>query len=146
MDFISSKIQHFKASLTCGVGASVAYGLIMYFGVLWDARGPGALFSNSCPHVSVFIISSFVCTLMCLMQVLWYIVSFEAYKTKKWIWIGIVAASHLVASYLSLINTASGNATCIASIGSIFFLLILVSAFTTFVVKRIDLLSEKISL
>merc|ERR1712232_275386 len=106
------------------MGAAIAYLLVMYVGVLWDSLGPGSLFSTSCPGVSIFIISSIMCICIVPLLILWYIIAFEAYRNKKWFWIGVVASLHLVTSYLTLINTASGSITCIAP--SILLLVLLV--------------------
>eukprot|EP01091_Cochliopodium_minus_P004328 TRINITY_DN14219_c0_g1_i1.p1 TRINITY_DN14219_c0_g1~~TRINITY_DN14219_c0_g1_i1.p1 ORF type:complete len:243 (-),score=34.80 TRINITY_DN14219_c0_g1_i1:15-743(-) len=142
LDFLDGKIQHFKASLCCGVGAAIGYASVMYLGVIWDSRGQGTLFSKSCSHISVFVISSFLSTAFVLLQICWYIISFQAYKTKNWLWVAIVAVSHLVASYLTMINLKDGSATCVASISSVFIILILVGVLAGFIIKKLDLSSK----
>ena len=61
--FQSKTIQLTKANefpnpllmgLAVGVGTGLAYVLVLIFPVLWPSKGPGAVFSQSCPSVSLF--------------------------------------------------------------------------------------------
>ena len=67
---------------------------------------------------------------------MWYVVSFEAYKSQKRLWIIVVAVGHLIASYLTLINTAQGTSTCAASTILLFGVLVAFAAIATTIVLR----------
>ena len=85
--------------LAVGVGTGLAYVLVLIFPVLWPSKGPGAVFSQSCPSVSLFTLVAVQGMLMSLLQVAWSVITFIGFETKKYAYVVATAASHVAASY-----------------------------------------------
>ena len=50
--------QDIFSSLSAGVGYALMHGLLIYGSVISYAGGPGTLFSDNCPDISSYIVSS----------------------------------------------------------------------------------------
>lgn len=85
--------------LSVGVGTGLAYILVLTFPVLWPSKGPGAVFSQSCPNVSLFTLIAVQGMLMSLLQVTWSLISFIGFETKKYVYVVATIVSHFAASY-----------------------------------------------
>ena len=104
-------------SLSIGLGSGTVYVLVTFVPILWESMGPGALFTDSCPRVSLFMISGTsqtnIFSLMMLaalalafllLHIILSVAAFEAYRLRKWhyaiaVWVVHYAASFLVGSF-----------------------------------------------
>ena len=53
----NKKMASFQDEIAIGVGTALAHGFIMYGSILWNASGPGSFYSESCPHIPIFLTS-----------------------------------------------------------------------------------------
>jgi len=132
--------DHFMAALAFGIGSGMTQSLIMYVSILWSGLGPGAYFTPACPSISVYLLGALVSLAFVILHVFWYVIGFDGFrelsnsKNKKWplIKIGIVVGSHLIASFLTLLNQSGGS--CVASLILLYFLLFIMAGITWLVI------------
>jgi len=122
---LTSHPDEMKASLALGLGIGITHCLITYVTVLWEASGPAAAFSPACPAVNLFLTSALISLCFVLLNVFWTIISFDGFRKKSWWKMGGVVVSHLVASFLTMLNLKGGS--CYTSIILLYVLLSLVS-------------------
>jgi len=126
--------DNFKAAIAFGVGSGVTHSLVSYVTILWEALGPGSIFSPSCPSISLFFISALFSFCFQMFHILWSIVSFDGYRERNYIKMGSVLICHIVVSYLTLLNQSGGS--CVAAIVLVFLLLGGYTAYTFFILTR----------
>jgi len=127
---LSAKPDNIAASVAVGVGSGVTYALVMYTSVLWEAMGPGSLFSPACPGTSLFIISAIIALGFVLLHIFQSIIAFEAFRLKSKPRMAVVWSSHLAASLLSLANLPGGS--CAGSIVPIYLIVAAVGGFAIY--------------
>jgi len=123
-----------KASLALGLGIGVTHSLITYVTVLWEASGPAAAFSPACPSVNLFLTSALLSLCFILLNTFWTIISFDGFRRRSWWKMGSVVLSHLIASFLSMLNLKGGS--CYTSIILLYVLLGAVSVVCWIVVGK----------
>ncbi|EFA85695.1 gamma-secretase subunit Aph-1 [Heterostelium album PN500] len=96
---ISRNSQLVIMAIAIGTGSGITYGFVMYGTILWEAQGPGNLFSPACPTVSLFILSAIYALCFSLLHIAWNITAFQGYRTKNYFNVGVVLLSHFAASY-----------------------------------------------
>lgn len=82
-----------------GVGTGLAYVLVLTFPVLWPSKGPGAVFSQSCPSISLFTLTAVQGMLMSLLNVAWSTTTFIGFEVKNYFFVVATVVSHFAASY-----------------------------------------------
>jgi len=122
------------ASLALGLGIGITHSMISYITVMWESSGPAAAFSPACPSVNLFLTSALLSLCFILMNVFWTIISFDGFRRRSWMKMGGVVLSHLVASFLSLLNLQGGS--CYASIILEYGLLAILGIVTWIIVVR----------
>jgi anterior pharynx defective protein 1 len=122
-----------------GLGFGLAYGLITYVTLLVHSAGPGTLFSQSCPGMSLPFISALSTCLTSLLHVSWMMIAFEGYWSRSVVGrygrIAWVVLSHYGASYASLLNSSSIANGCIYSNVILLALLIVCSVMAGLSIK-----------
>jgi len=123
-----------KASLALGLGIGITHSLITYVTVMWEASGPAAAFSPACPSVNLFLTSALLSLCFILLNMFWTIISFDGFRRRSWLKMIGVVVSHLIASFLSMLNVKGGN--CYTSIILLYFVLGLVGIASWIIVGR----------
>jgi len=123
-----------KASLALGLGMGLTHSFITYVTVLWEAIGPASSFSPACPNVNLFLTSALLSLCFILLNVFWTIISFDGFRRRSWLKMGGVVGSHLIASFLTLLNVKGGS--CYTAIILEFILLAVVGIATWIIVGR----------
>eukprot|EP01113_Clastostelium_recurvatum_P028098 TRINITY_DN3401_c0_g2_i4.p1 TRINITY_DN3401_c0_g2~~TRINITY_DN3401_c0_g2_i4.p1 ORF type:complete len:291 (+),score=69.24 TRINITY_DN3401_c0_g2_i4:56-928(+) len=117
-----------------GLGSGITYALVMYTSVLWEASGPGSMFSQACPNTSLFMVSALITSLFVVLHVFLSIIGFEGFRTKNKALMASAWVIHLVAAFLTMANLNGGN--CAGSIIPIFILVVLAGIVTRWAVLR----------
>jgi len=123
-----------KASLALGLGIGITHSLITYVTVMWEASGPAAAFSPACPSVNLFLTSALLSLCFILLNVFWTIISFDGFRRRSWLKMIGVVVSHLIASFLSMLNVKGGS--CYTSIILLYVVLGLVGIASWIIVGR----------
>jgi len=105
-----SQMPNFLSVATAlGLGSGVTYALVMFVSILWEASGPGALFSEACPTTSLFMVGSIMSSLFILEHILLSIIAFEGFRKRSRFLISSVWIVHLISSLLTLANLPGGS-------------------------------------
>jgi len=139
---LTERPNQIAAALAIGLGSGITYALVMYASILWDATGPGASFSPACPKTSLFMVSSVLASCLILLHVFQSIIAFEAFGMKSFPRMGVVWASHLVTSLLSLANLPGG--ACAGSLIPIIGVTIATGVYSVFTLFRSDSITRKV--
>jgi len=139
---LTERPNQIAASLAAGLGAGVTYALIMYTSILWEASGPGALFSAACPKTSLFMVSAVISLCFVLLHIFQSIIAFEAFRLKSYPRMVVVWASHTVASLLSLANLPGGS--CGGSLLPILGVTLATGIYSIFTIVKSDAVTRKI--
>ncbi|KAM9986578.1 hypothetical protein ACTFIY_010994 [Dictyostelium cf. discoideum] len=116
LETLSARPNHTLSSAAIGVGSGVAYGFIMFGSILWESTGPGTLFSPACPSVNLFMLSSIITLFMTLLHVVYNVLAFQGYRSKKYHLVAFVIITHFVTTYLTLLNLPTKTTSCVGSI------------------------------
>jgi len=139
---LTERPNQIAAALAVGLGAGIAYALVMYTSILWDATGPGTLFSPACPKISLFMTSSLLALLFLSLHVFQSIIAFEGFRLKSYPKLAVVWGSHLLASLLSLANLPGGS--CAGSLVPIFLVSAATGVFSVATILRSDSVTRKV--
>jgi len=112
----------------------------MYVSVLWEATGPGTVFSPSCPSTNLFIISALLALLFSLMHVFLSLLLFEAYRTKNNRHIAMGWVAHFAISLLTMANLKGGY--CVGSVAPIGFLVSILGGYSIYTILRSDAIQK----
>ena len=93
-------IPKIKEDLSIGVGIATAHGVIMYGSILWEARGVGSYYLDSCPYLPLFFTSGIISSIISILDVCWTIIAFDGYRTRSIPKIGFVISAHFISSFL----------------------------------------------
>jgi len=108
-----ARIEYLQTAGAVGLGSGAAHSLITYATILWDAQGPGALFSKACPGVSLFLLSAIYALFFSIFHVFSSFIAFDAYEKQSSFWIGAIGIAHLALSYFSLFNRIQACGTSV---------------------------------
>eukprot|EP01095_Lingulamoeba_sp_RSL-Kostka_P002416 TRINITY_DN13272_c0_g1_i1.p1 TRINITY_DN13272_c0_g1~~TRINITY_DN13272_c0_g1_i1.p1 ORF type:complete len:242 (-),score=24.31 TRINITY_DN13272_c0_g1_i1:49-774(-) len=120
--------------LAIGVGYSLASSSIMYGGILWDSRGNGTFYINSC-MVSIFLNSAILSLINSILNISWTFILFDGLKNLNYIKIIFVVITHLITSGSTVLNTLDVEYICIAPIAINLVILMLSLAFNFYIFK-----------
>ncbi|KAG2195817.1 hypothetical protein INT47_010027 [Mucor saturninus] len=93
-----------------GYGYALMSALVGYISLLVESIGPGVMMCPSCPKATLYFISAITTSLFSLMHMSWMMISFEGFselpKTKGWLKVIWVIASHYGASFATTLNSS----------------------------------------
>jgi len=138
---LTKRPNHVAASLAAGLGYGVTYALVMYTSVLWEATGPGTVFSPSCPTTNLFIISALLALLFSTMHIFLSLLLFDAFRMKDRRAIAIGWGAHLVISFLSTANLPGGQ--CAGSVVPIALLVTALGGYSVYKILHSDAIRRK---
>ena len=104
-----SPFSDLSSALALGLGFGITYSLLMYGGVLEASLEPQDYFHDSCPNISMFIISAFNALMFQVLSVSISVIMMKAMRHSKWqrIWRLVVGVLlHVTTASLSILNTA----------------------------------------
>eukprot|EP01105_Mastigella_eilhardi_P006429 TRINITY_DN18007_c0_g1_i1.p1 TRINITY_DN18007_c0_g1~~TRINITY_DN18007_c0_g1_i1.p1 ORF type:complete len:264 (-),score=74.27 TRINITY_DN18007_c0_g1_i1:49-777(-) len=101
-------------SMAIGLGCAVVYVLVNYASLLSESTGPGALFSPSCPGMSLFMVSSLLAFEFLIMHIAFSVIAFESYRWRKWHYVAYLWVAHYSASFMTMLNDP--KASCVGAI------------------------------
>ncbi|ORX54541.1 hypothetical protein DM01DRAFT_351017 [Hesseltinella vesiculosa] len=127
-------------AFVAGYGYALTTSLVSYVPILVESLGPGILMVPSFPAASTFFDAAVTTSFFSLLHMAWMVIAFDGFAAKKWVGslkIGWVLASHLGASYSTLLNTSTIPFGCIyAMVIQIVFLLISVAIIVASLAKK----------
>lgn len=130
-------LEKLGSSLACGVGFGFSQGLLLYASVLAEATGPGSLFLDSCPNISVFLVSAILCLLYSICHCCWAFICFDSYRkpnpNQK---LFLVSFLHLAADYFTVINVSDRD-VCGVSFGLLSIVMIISLYFTKSIINDV---------
>lgn len=101
------RLDMIQVALATGVGFAAMHGLVNCVGLLWDARGPGALFTSACGRLSVFYLSPLSTLVVVLAHIFLAVLSFDAYRDQSRSLLGLLYGAHLGLALISALNLTS---------------------------------------
>ncbi|EGC31825.1 hypothetical protein DICPUDRAFT_39331 [Dictyostelium purpureum] len=114
LETLSARPNHTLSATAIGVGNGTAYGFIMFGSILWESTGPGTMFSPACPTVNLFMLSSIITLCMTILHVVYNVLAFQGYRSRKYHLVVYVVIVHFLTSFLTLLNQPSKS--CIGSV------------------------------
>ncbi|CAG9863269.1 unnamed protein product [Phyllotreta striolata] len=87
-----------------GLGFGIMSGAFAVVNILADSIGPGTMGLKS-GNEMFFLISSCLSLCFILLNTFWSVIFFDACDNRNWVHAGFVVCSHLLASYLTLLNS-----------------------------------------
>eukprot|EP01097_Dermamoeba_algensis_P002115 TRINITY_DN183_c0_g2_i1.p1 TRINITY_DN183_c0_g2~~TRINITY_DN183_c0_g2_i1.p1 ORF type:complete len:246 (+),score=37.24 TRINITY_DN183_c0_g2_i1:39-776(+) len=96
-----------------GLGSGLIYVLVMYSPFLWTSRLQGALLTDHCPALNLFVFSAVNSFFFSIIHVQLTVMAMLAYKNNSLILSVVVGLLHMAASSITLMN---GHVHCGASI------------------------------
>ena len=88
------------SSFSSGFGWGIISVLLLYGSVIGDSIGPGTLYSEQCPTMSVFVLSALYSMLFIFQHCSWMIIAFDGYRRNCKYRISFVFITHLIAEYV----------------------------------------------
>ena len=74
-----------SAALSVGVGTAGTYCFIIYGHIGSKTLGPGTIYIDTCPTMSLYILHACLCCAMSLLHIMWSILSFDAWNRKSFV-------------------------------------------------------------
>ncbi|KAF2073363.1 hypothetical protein CYY_005333 [Polysphondylium violaceum] len=139
LETLSARPNHTLSAAAIGTGSGITYAFIMYASILWESTGPGALFSESCPTVNLFMISALTTLFITILHVAFNILAFQGYRSKKYHLVLYVLLAHFAVSYLTLLNQKK---SCIGSLVPITGITIFTVIFSIYSLLRSDSITK----
>ncbi|KAK5576476.1 hypothetical protein RB653_007620 [Dictyostelium firmibasis] len=142
LETLSARPNHTLSSAAIGVGSGVAYGFIMFGSILWESTGPGTLFSPACPTVNLFMLSSIITLFMTLLHVVYNVLAFQGYRSKKYHLVAFVIITHFVTTYLTLLNLPTKTTSCFGSVFTVGVITLFSVGFCIFSLLKSDSITK----
>ena len=127
-------LSELSAALSVGVGTAATYCFILYGHIGSKTLGPGTIYLDTCPTMSLYILHACLCCAMSLLHIMWSILSFDAWNRKSFIRAFVIFGSHAAAVFATLFNGREGG--CIYSIITEIILVVIIGAWTSVVIHR----------
>lgn len=133
--FTTAKDPNFRLNkplfaFVSGLGFGLVYALITYVTLLVHAAGPGTLYSQSCPGMSLPFVGAISTCLISLLHVAWMLIAFDGYWSTGMVGrygrVAWVVLSHFAASYASMLNNSTIALGCVYS--NVILLVLLVAS------------------
>lgn len=103
-DSTSDKTRHGYAYVA-GLGFGTMSGIFSFINVLADSKGPGTVGIHGDPH-DFLITSAFLTSCFILLHIMWNVIFYWGFETRRYWAVLIVVASHFLVSELTLLNKA----------------------------------------
>ncbi len=123
-----------SAAVSVGVGTAGTYCFIIYGHVGSKTLGPGTIYLETCPTMSLYILHACLCCAMSLLHIMWSILSFDAWNRKSFVRGFVILVSHSAAVFATLFNGRKDG--CIYSIITEIILVVVVGGWTSLVIHR----------
>merc|ERR1711916_391529 len=103
---IKTRAMH---AASAGLGYGLIHAAAAYGAILYEARGPGALFAPACPGTSLFFVNGLSALAFLLMNVAYMLVAVYGYHRAEIKFPLVVAAAHLAAGLTTLFFEEGGS-------------------------------------
>ncbi|KYQ92067.1 gamma-secretase subunit Aph-1 [Tieghemostelium lacteum] len=140
LETLSARPNHTLSSAAIGTGSGLTYGFVMFGSILWDATGPGTLFSPACPSTNLFMVSAILTMCIILLHICNSVLAFQGYRSKQYHIVAFVLLTHFIVSYLTLLNQPERN--CVGSLVPIIFITIISIIYTFYNLLRSDSITK----
>ncbi|KNC48338.1 uncharacterized protein AMSG_04788 [Thecamonas trahens ATCC 50062] len=120
-----------------GLGYAAIHALASYGGLLYEGRGPGALFTPACPATSLFFINALSTLAFVLLNIVFMPVAFYGYHRSELRYPAAVAAIHLAASWSTLLFKAGGS--CAGGVALLYAIVALAAALAFHVGRKVNM-------
>lgn len=94
---LSSKLGE---EIAIGAGVSAAHAVVMFGSILWESKGPGSFYIDSCPRIPLFLSSSVITLFISILDIFWTIIAYEGYRSRSYAKIVFVWVAHFGSSFL----------------------------------------------